>query len=624
VSKPEVKKVRKVLKELRKVTTTFRLYGKEHPNTERIADTFVASMVPLLEELGRLELQVNADHLSMGDAVVYRDDEAGSFAELMYREGVQQLTLLPGIDRNELLELVRLLSINLNLPGYEEETLISLLWQADFKHILYEAVQGLVEAVEQSETAAAGEMGAFSEVLTHILATQDEVSALASVDEDSLSSMSEGAQREAAHQYLNTHRSTEDQARPSTPFTKALQEAAQVAGVSKPVAWSKEQQSAVVETIEWAEGYRGELNVPAEQVAEYWKTLGADTYESMLGNALEASLFLAAKPVKGLTREHALDLSRRGIDAALESNSTDPYTTAVGILDRMVDAEEFTDAHDDLTALRDECLTPEALARVCRTARTSGTRTTGLWAFIASGGEARLLAVRDLLWQIDEELQAAVVMDALNGAAEDSPEILVEDIHGLSFEQLIPVYTCVARSEHPEFRKALRHGLRHPKADVRLHALRMVMAQPDESNAAAIAPLLQDKDPRIRVSALKSFQGISLPDIAPFLSEELQSPDFRKRDREEMKLVAKAYGYSLRADALDLFKALLKRGRLRQLGQERPDLEAVLWGMVATGSDEGRLMVMRARKSFFPSVSRAAEKVVNQAKIRTDTGEDAS
>ena len=626
MSSPQVKKVRKVLKELRKVTTTFRLYGNDHPNTKRIADSFVAAMVPLLEELGRLELQVNSDHLSMGDAVVYRDDEAGSFAELMYREGVQQLTLLPGVDRPEMLELVRLLSINLNLPGYEEETLISLLWQADFKHILYEAVQGLVEAVEQSEAAAAGEMGAFSEVLTHILATQDEVSALASADEDSISSMSEGAQREAAHRYLNTHRSNEDRARTATPFNKALQEAAQVAGVSKPVAWSKEQQSAVVETIEWAEGYRGDLNVPAEQVAEYWKTLGADTYESMLGNALEASLFLAAKPVEGLTREHALDLSRRGIEAALESNSTAPYTTAVGILDRMVDAEEFADAHDDLTSLRDECLTPEALSRVCRTARTSGSRTTGLWAFISSGGETRMLAVRDLLWQIEDEIQSSVVMDALNGAAEDNPEILVDNIHGLSFEQLIPVYTCVARSEHPQFRKALRHGLRHPKAEVRLHALRMVIAQPDETNAAAIAPLLQDKDPRVRLTALQSFQGVALPQIVPFLQEELQNPEFLKKKRDEMKLVAKAYGYSHRAEGLDLLRSLLKRGRLRQLGQERPDLEAILWGMVATGSDEGRLLVLRATKSFFPSVSRAADKVIAQSKIRTDTdtGEDAS
>lgn len=628
MSSPQIKKVRRVLKNLRKVTTTFRLYGKNHPNTEQIADTFVGDLVPLLEELGRLELDIQSDHLVMGDEVVYRDDEAGTFAELLYREGIQQITFLPGVDRGELLEMVRLLSINLNLPGYEEETLISLLWQADFKHILYEAVQGLVEAVEQSEAAAAGEMGAFSDVLSHILATQDEVSALASKDEETFSGTSEASQRAAAARSLKTNRSTEDHARPATPFTKALQEAAQVAGVARPVSWSKQQQSAVVETIEWAEGYRGELTVPAEQVAEYWKTLGADTYESMLGNALEASLFLAAKPVKGLSREHAMDLSRRGIEAALNSNSTDPYTTAVGILDRMTAADEFEGAHAELAKLREECLNRDALLRVCRNARTAGSRTSGLWAFISSGGVKRMLAVRDLLHEIADEIQASVVMDALNGAAEDNPEILVENIHNLTFEQLIPVYSCVARGEHPKFRKALRHGLRHPKADVRLHALTMVIGQPDETNAEAIAPLLQDKDPRVRLTALRAFQGIALPAIVPFLHAELESPAFRQKDREEMKLVAKAYGYSHKKAALELLQSLLKRGRLRQLGQERPDLEALLWGMLATGSDEGRLAVIRATKAFFPSVKSAADKVIAQSKIRTDDagsgGEDAS
>ncbi len=624
MSSPQVNKVRHVLKNLRKVTTTFRLYGKDHPNTELIADTFVGALVPLLEELGRLELNVQSDHLAMGDKVVYKDEEAGSFAELLYREGIQQLTILPGVDRDELLELVRLLSINLNLPGYEEETLISLLWQADFKAILYEAVQGLVEAVEQSEAAAAGEMGAFSDVLSHILATQDEVSALASRDEETFSGMSETSQRAAAARSLKVNRSQDDHARPATPFTRALQEAAEVAGVSRPVAWSKQQQSAVVETIEWAEGYRGELTVPAEQVAEYWKTLGADTFDSMLGNALEASLFLAAKPVNGLSREHALDLSRRGIEAALDSNSTDPYTTAVGILDRMTGAEEFEDAHAELAKLREECLTRDALLRVCRTARTAGDRTSGLWAFISSGGIERMLAVRDLLWEIEDEIQASVVMDALNGAAEDNPEVLVESIHDLTFEQLIPVYTCVARGEHPKFRKALRHGLRHPKAEVRLHALTMVLGQPDETNAEAVAPLLQDKDPRVRKNALLAFQGIALPDIVPFLHAELEAPDFRQKDRDEMKLVAKAYGYSHKKEALILLQSLVKRGRLAQLGQERPDIEALMWGMLATGSDEGRLAVIRATKSFFPSVSRAADKVIAQSKIRTDKGEDAS
>jgi len=586
--------------------------------------------VPLLDERGRLQLEVQVDHLALGEDVVYRDDETGSFAEILYREGIQQLTILPGVGQDEVVDLVRLLSINLNLPGYEEETLISLLWQADFKHILYEAVQGLVEAVEQSETAAAGEMGAFGDVLSHILATQENVSAVADEgvakanvrDHVSPSTKGDSAherrKREAAYRAMKERERTVEE-KPTTPFTKALQEAAQAAGLSKPVSWSKEQQSAVVETIEWAEGYRAELQVPAEQVAEYWESLGSDTFESMLTSALEATLFLAARPVKGLTRGDALELSRRGVGAALEANSIEPYLTAVSLLDRMSQADEFSDARRVLKDLRNEWTATETLQRACLSARDRGTRKEGLMAFILSGGEERILAVRNLLHEIEDEAQAAVVMDALNGASEEDPEILVQQIRDLSFEQLMAVYSCVARGEHPEFRRTLRLGLRHPKPEVRMHALTLVLGQPDESNAESIAPLLQDRDDRVRQAALMSFQGIAFPELVPYLEPDMTPGRFKTKKPEEMKLLAQCYGTSARSDAVATLDRILRHRRLSQVvSKDRADIEAAMWGLLATKTDEGRLVVLRASKSWLPALSTAAKKVMRESGIKQD------
>ena len=629
----QVQRVERILKDLRKVTAIFRLYGNDHPNTKQIAGRFVEALVPLLDDRGRLQLDVQADYLTLGDDVVYRDDETGSFAEILYREGIQQLTILPGVNQDELLDLVRLLSINLNLPGYEEETLISLLWQADLKHILYEAVQGLVEAVEQSETAAAGEMGAFSDVLSHILSTQENVSAVADTDRtgapirDQVSPAGRGralsgeqALREAAHKAMKEReRKVED--RPTTPFTQALQEAATVAGVSKPVSWSKEQQSAVVETIEWAEGYRGELQVPAEQVAEYWESLGSDTFESMLTSALEATLFLSARPVDGLSQSDAIELCRRGVTAALEANSIDPYLAAVGMLDRMTTASEFEGARGVLDELREEWTTPEILLKVCHGAHSSGNILQGLMAFVASGGESRVLAVRDLLSEITDEAQAWKVMDALNGAAEENPEILVDKIRNLSFEQLMAVYSCVARGDHPEFRRTLRLGLRHPKPEVRMHALTLVMGQPDETNAEAIAPLLQDRDNRVRLSALRSFQGIKLPELVPHLEPEMVPDTFKKKQDEEMALLAKAYGTSAQEAGIPTLDRILRFRRTGQiLGKERPDIEAAMWGLLATKTDEGRLVVLRASKSWLAVLRKSAYKVMRESGILPAAG----
>ncbi len=644
MARTPVDDVRKILKDLRKVTNTYRLYGREHPNTERTAGGFIRLLLPVLDQLGRLELQCHADTLSMGEEVVYEDAEAGEFAEILYREGIQQLTILPGVDQDELLELVRLLSINLNLPGYEEETLISLLWQADLKHIMYEAVQGLVEAVEQSETAAAGEMGTFSDVLGHILSTQDEVSTLAAEAPPGTQSPDAGkagsrvkrtakyeqARRDAAHRKVKQAQAQQDEVRPPSPFSKALQEAAELAGVNKPVAWSKEQQSAVVETIEWAEGYRGEIDVPAEQLAEYWKSLGADTFDSMLTSALEASVLLAARPVRGLSQQEAADLCRRGAAAALEARSLGAFVSAMGSVDRLVAAEDFDDGGGALIQLQQEWSSPETLSAVLATARDEDADEGGLAAFIRGGGTERALAVRDLLHRIDDEIQLSNVMDALNEAVADNPEVLAQDIRDLEPDQLMPVYTCLSRGEHPDFRRALRLGLRHPTPEVRIHALGLVLSQPDETNAAAIEPLLQDRDPRVRITALRSFQGISLPDLLPALQPEMTPTSFKAKSREEARLLAQCYGAAGRDEAIPTLEAILKHRRLAQLSSaERLDLEAALWGLLATNNDEARLMVLRASKSFWPALNRAAERVMRDSGVRreelarpTEDGED--
>jgi hypothetical protein len=639
MARSTVDDVRKILKDLRKVTNTYRLYGREHPNTERTAAAFIRALLPVLDKLGRLELQCHADTLTLGEDVVYEDAEAGEFAEVLYREGIQQLTILPGVDKTELLSLVRLLSINLNLPGYEEETLISLLWQADLKHILYEAVQGLVEAVEQSETAAAGELGTFSDVLSHILTTQDDVSTLAADVPEGARAPSrarhtekfEQARREAAHRKVKRAQGQEDTGRPPTPFSKALQEAAELAGVNKPVAWSKEQQSAVVETIEWAEGYRAEIDVPAEQLAEYWKSLGSDTFDSMLTSALEATVLLTAKPVRGLAQDEAANLCRRGAAAALESNSLDAFVSAMRSVDSLVAAEDFDDGGGALHQLQQEWSSPEMLSAVCAAAKSAGSDDEGLTAFIRGGGTPRALAVRDLLHRIDDEVQASTVMDALNESVRENPEVLAENIRDLDEDQLMPVYTCLARGDHPDFRRALRLGLRHPKPEVRVHALGLVLSQPDASNAEAIKPLLQDRDERVRITALRSFQGVSLPELVPTLKPEMAPGTFKGKIREEAKLLAQCFGASARVEAIPTFETILKHRRLGQLvANDRTDLEAAMWGLLATNSDEARLMVLRASKSFWPAQKQAAEKVMRDAGVRTaelerptEDGEDA-
>ncbi len=480
MSESTIDRIRGALKDLRKVTRVYRLYGRDHPETDRIASMFIQTLVPLLEDRGNLELEVDPEQLRIGDTVVFEDDAASDFVETLYREGIERLTLMPGIERAELLQLVHLLSLNLNLPGYEEETLTSLLWQADMPHIRYEAVEGLVEAVEQSEAAAAGELGMFSDVLASILSTQagedlDPMAAVAGEPGemgDPSGQTMEGTYADVASYdgdddpgdvpAKSTDHYRPDKVGEATQFKKALLEAAAVAGVHKPVAWSKERRSSAMETIEWAEEFRASLEVPADQIAEYWKLLGSDTFESMLGSSLDATLFLAARPVEGLEQEEAIDLCRRGMDAALNNRETGVYLRAVKVLDSILESEVFGDERSALFELEEDWTSKETLLEVFNAVDTVGEEPEELADFIERGSLPRALAVRDLLGRIEDPTRAEVVTEALLRALRNDPTFLADNLKQLDPDQLIPLYSCMARSLHPELQRQVRLSLHHP------------------------------------------------------------------------------------------------------------------------------------------------------------------
>ena len=624
-------RIRGVMKDLRKVTPVFRLYGRDHPETDRITSTFVGDLVPLLDELGNLQLEVDADQLRVGDTVVFEDDESSDFAEVLYREGIERLMLSPGIDRQEILQLVHLLSLNLNLPGYEEETLTSLLWQADLSHIRYEAVEGLVEAVEQSEAAAAGEMGVFSDVLASVLSTQTasqadpetllapgEVSSGVMAGEtmegtyENVPSLADGEDGES--ETTSPAHFRPDPGREPTPFKQALLEASAIAGVSKPVEWTKERRSSAMQTIEWAEGFRSTLEVPAEDIAEYWKTLGADTFDSLLGSTMEATLFLAARPVNGLDGDDAIDLCRQGMQAALTNRETSVFFQSLEMLDGVLDAAEFADRHAELTALRNEWTDRQALARVCNTLTIGGEEPEKLAEFIERHTLERALSIRDLLGDIADPRRAEVVTDALLRALRRDPSVLTENLKQLEPAQLIPLYSCMARSQHPELQRQVRLSLHHPAADVRLHGLMLVMQQHDENTWRWLVPLAKDREPRVRLAALEMLNGAPVPGLERELRSEMTADAFSKRSPEEMRILAECYGRAGRSAAVATFQRLLGHRRWRLLSSnERPDVSAIMQGLLAAGTDESRLIVLRASRSWWPGLktpaARALEKV---------------
>jgi hypothetical protein len=124
-----------------------RLYGGSHRETHAALSRALGELGPLLQAHGAVQLDASADGLSWGSALVRpEDEEFVGLGRLLHREGIANVSLAHGLPLEELVRLMDVLRVNFELPDYEEETLESLLWQAGFERIGFQAVAALMEA----------------------------------------------------------------------------------------------------------------------------------------------------------------------------------------------------------------------------------------------------------------------------------------------------------------------------------------------------------------------------------------------------------------------------------------------------------------------------------------------
>jgi hypothetical protein len=127
--------------------TQTRLYGPSHPEAARIIDQLHHVMEAAIASIGPVELRVLNDGFWYGQQqVTLEKEDRPGLAHYLHSEGLARLRFDPGLTHNELVRLLLVMRINLSLPAYEEETLESILYQSEFKHIAFEAVHHLMNA----------------------------------------------------------------------------------------------------------------------------------------------------------------------------------------------------------------------------------------------------------------------------------------------------------------------------------------------------------------------------------------------------------------------------------------------------------------------------------------------
>ena len=151
-AKPDTAKVRELVGYLYKAVKTILLYPPTNPLPGEFKVNLHDKLTAFLDDYGAIALTVRGDQFIYEGEIVH-EEEGGddNFIGTLTRDGIQKISFHPGLDLEELDRFLGLIKRVIN-ERCEDDDLVTLLWEASFSNIRYEAISELdnvdYEAIE--------------------------------------------------------------------------------------------------------------------------------------------------------------------------------------------------------------------------------------------------------------------------------------------------------------------------------------------------------------------------------------------------------------------------------------------------------------------------------------------
>ncbi|HEX5868992.1 MAG TPA: HEAT repeat domain-containing protein [Longimicrobium sp.] len=194
--------VQEVVRGFSRALRTHLLYEGHSPALDKFVESLRARMAGLWERLPHLNVQVEeAEILWEGIAVFNAGGERDNLAFSLYKDGVRELSFMPGFEEEDLDAFLGILA-RIHRLRLDEEDLLTLLWDRDWGHFRYRYVEPLAEGVHLPEGGAAAAPATVSspaqdpEPLTTTVSTDDFREALYFLDETEMRRLEAEVRRE--------------------------------------------------------------------------------------------------------------------------------------------------------------------------------------------------------------------------------------------------------------------------------------------------------------------------------------------------------------------------------------------------------------------------------------------
>jgi len=117
--------------------SAMRIYPSQHENIVKFKTELFNRLVPFLSDGPGLELTIAEESISFEEQPVFRETNvARGLPYLFFKDGLQRLAFVPGLDREEFEEFVEVVKEVALLPAVESD-IVDALWKKEFSHIHY-------------------------------------------------------------------------------------------------------------------------------------------------------------------------------------------------------------------------------------------------------------------------------------------------------------------------------------------------------------------------------------------------------------------------------------------------------------------------------------------------------
>jgi hypothetical protein len=547
---PDVQRVQTLFVTLGKTFRAYQLYDENNPVRRRFVDQLRGEFSAYWEDHERLLVSIDEDHMYLGDAEVYKSESRNdSLAFLFFKDGVREITFLPGIEIGELERFLGVLQRARKLVP-EGDDLLTVLWEEDLDYFQYQYVDLLTEGVALPEAGPGN--------------TRAELQGALEGEDEEIAAQAEQAASGAA----------EEQPPPQTVKQDDF----------NPTLYSLDRRE--------MERLQTELRREAE------RDIRADVLNALFDRLEEPQ-----------NRERQTEILR--ILATLLPNflSRGALVAATAVLQELRRLETTAGAFDEQRvresrAILDRISAPEAIQELIQalfdgTVRASGAQLSGFLQFLRGGALAPLLRAAETVEH--KELQA-VLRKAVHGIADRNRAAAVKLL-----EEDDPVLAAGAARlagdmQIAEAGPALTRLLGHADPSVRLAAVEAAVTLKASTVAAALVQTLEDPERELRIAAAKALGALQYRPAAKALGGIVKGRAIRTADISEKVAVFEAFGIVAEADGLDVLDELLNGKGF--LGKREPtDIRAaaaLALGRIA--GSEARAALERATQDDDPVV----------------------